>query len=107
MSKAVIDNQKEMYETLAGLRAEDFESYEEYEAKVREIINFYATQDAYLRDELAKAVGDTEYVTTAMSGHYNNLSTSFTTVVDTMLGNTGDKTGNLKTWMESTDDLAE
>jgi hypothetical protein len=42
-----------------------------------------------------------------MSGHYNNLSTSFTTVVDTMLGNTGDKTGNLKTWMESTDNLAE
>lgn len=107
MSKAVIDSQKEMYETLAGLRAEDFESYEEYEAKVREIVNFYTTQDAYLRDELAKAVGDTEYVTTTMSGHYNNLSTSFTTVVDTMLGNTGDKTGNLKTWMESTDNLAE
>ena len=107
MSKAVIDNQKEMYETLAGLRAEDFASYEEYEAKVREIVNFYTTQDAYLRDELAKAVGDTEYVTTTMSGHYDNLSTSFTTVVDTMLGNTGDKTGNLKTWMESTDNLAE
>ena len=107
MSKAVIDNQKEMYETLAGLRAEDFASYEEYEAKVREIVNFYTTQDAYLRDELAKAVGDTEYVTTTMSGYYDNLSTSFTTVVDTMLGNTGDKTGNLKTWMESTDDLAE
>jgi hypothetical protein len=107
MSKAVIDNQKEMYETLAGLRAEDFASYEEYEAKVREIVNFYTTQDAYLRDELAKAVGDTEYVTTTMASHYDNLSTSFTTVVDTMLGNTGDKTGNLKTWMESTDNLAE
>ena len=107
MSQAIIDNQKEMYETLAGLRAEDFASYEEYEAKVREIVNFYTTQDAYLRDELVKAVDDTEYITTAMSGHYNNLSTSFTTVVDTMLGNTGDKTGNLKTWMESTDNLAE
>lgn len=107
MSKAVIDNQKEMYETLAGLRAEDFASYEEYEAKVREIVNFYTTQDAYLRDELAKAVGDTEYVTATMAVHYNNLSTSFTTVVDTMLGNTGDKTGNLKTWMDSTDNLAE
>ena len=107
MSKAVIDNQEEMYEALAGLRAEDFASYEEYDAKVREIVNFYTSQDAYLRNELAKAVGDTEYITTAMSGHYNNLSTSFTTVVDTMLGNTGDKTGNLKTWMESTDDLAE
>lgn len=107
MSKAVIDNQKEMYETLAGLRAEDFASYEEYEAKVREIVNFYTTQDAYLRDELAKAVGDTEYVTATMAVHYNNLSTSFTTVVDTMLGNTGDKTGNLKTWMDSTDNLAK
>ena len=107
MSQAIIDNQKDMYEALAGLRAEDFESYEEYEAKVREIVNFYTTQDAYLRDELAKAVGDTEYITTTMSSHYNNLSTSFTTVVDTMLGNTGDKTGNLKTWMESTDNLAE
>lgn len=107
MSQAIIDNQKEMYETLAGLRAEDFASYEEYEAKVREIVNFYTTQDAYLRDELVKAVDDTEYITTVMSGHYNNLSTSFTTVVDTMLGNTGDKTGNLKTWMESTDNLAE
>ena len=107
MSSAIIQNQKDMYEALAGLRAEDFASYEEYEAKVREIVNFYTTQDAYLRDELAKAVGDTETITTQMSAHYNNLSTSFTTVVDTMLGNTGDKTGNLKTWMESTDNLAE
>ena len=107
MSKAIIQNQKDMYEALAGLRAEDFASYEEYEAAVRDIVNFYTSQDAYLRNELAKAVGDTEYITTAMSGHYNNLSTSFTTVVDTMLGNTGDKTGNLKTWMESTDNLAE
>ena len=107
MSSAIIQNQKDMYEALAGLRAEDFASYKEYEAAVRDIVNFYTSQDAYLRNELAKAVGDTEYITTAMSGHYNNLSTSFTTVVDTMLGNTGDKTGNLKTWMESTDNLAE
>ena len=107
MSKAIIQNQKDMYEALAGLRAEDFADEKAYQDKVKEIIQFYTDQDSYLREQLSKAVGNAEEITGKMSNAYEGLSTSFTTVVDTMLGNTGDKTGNLKTWMESTDNLAE
>ena len=107
MSQAIIQNQKDMYEALAGLRAEDFADEKAYQDKVKEIIQFYTDQDSYLREQLSKAVGNAEEITGKMSNAYEGLSTSFTTVVDTMLGNTGDKTGNLKTWMESTDNLAE
>jgi hypothetical protein len=105
MSKAIIDNQKEMYETLAGLRAEDFESEDEYRAKVQEILDFYNEQDAYLRGELAKAVNNAEEVTTKMGTAYEGLSTTFTTVIGTMLGNEGDSGNSLRSWMDTTDDM--
>ena len=105
MSKAIIDNQKEMYETLAGLRAEDFESEDEYRAKVQEILDFYNEQDAYLRGELAKAVNNAEEITTKMGTAYEGLSTTFTTVIGTMLGNEGDSGNSLRSWMDTTDDM--
>ena len=56
MESQLIQNYMDMTEELAGLREEDFNSYEEFEAEKNRILEYYRSNHAYILDEMNKAL---------------------------------------------------
>ena len=103
LSDAIVNNRKAMMEALRGIRREDYEDAEAYQAALEETTRFYQEQEAYLIGETQKTIerskdiynndylayddwsGQKESRATTM---YGNLETAQTTSYGTMGENT-------------------
>ena len=56
MESQLIQNYMDMTEELAGIREEDFNSYEEFEAEKNRILEYYRSNHNYILDEMNKAL---------------------------------------------------
>lgn len=65
MEQKVIETEQRMLEEISGLRAQDFESEEAYQAEIDRITKYYTEQRSYYLDELNQAIGNSSEI-------YNN-----------------------------------
>ncbi|MGN1342663.1 MAG: hypothetical protein ACI4VL_05505 [Bacilli bacterium] len=60
MSSSMLDTSSAMMEEISGLRIQDFNSYEEYQAEIKRIQDKYAESLKLQENELNKAVSNSQ-----------------------------------------------